>query len=626
VLWNGSLADARLFLAILDSLSVVIVYLLGRRLLGQSTGLLAGILSALYFPFLFSTGVLTPDTLSVLLILLLVYSLPRHGEPFSPRQALLTGALLGVVLFTKPAFQGLLLFFPAAMGLYLYFGRSTSYRRTLAIAVLPLLLLVLANTFLNYWLLGEVAPLTPNRDHYLLYLHNLPSTLGWGVPTEDAVYQELHREGSLLAWIRGFASVVKEDPGGWVALVLTKAYRLLAVPYNDLGREPPFLPLSLQFLAHRGLLILALLGIAILGRRQSVLLIVLLVVPLYVTLLYALTHEETRYNLPVMPFAFLLASYAMTHFAPALPRLVKGPRGALLIAIAGAAFLTSAWVEVPLILEMLPWKNPSGAFAVELVMDNLALVALGLILWHLLRFIGAQKREGLTFLGLGGLALLIVNGAWATDPNWREWQARIGPEESFRQEFVLPQETRNLEQAFVLLDAAGEFYGRWLRIDWNGQRVAQFQSALPLDYVPAWHLDFFRQSHSNFNELRAWRKVPLPTPMLRWKETNVLTLTLHDMNKEGHDQSKFRVYGAYGMEDRIWEGPSLTYNSVNKYIYDRDARVSTRMTLASVASRSSLLTSQRWSSGDLSSEAGLQIGEYRLRLLVIDANGGTLFY
>ncbi len=134
---DNSLLAARLLNVVAGSLTVVLVYLLGRKVFGRGIGLMAAGLLAVFPGQIFATSlILTEPVFTLLFVLILtiaVYTLLGERED-RPRQAFLIGLLIGVAALVRG--EGLLL---AAIIPVLIFVRHRSWHATLARSSLLLL-------------------------------------------------------------------------------------------------------------------------------------------------------------------------------------------------------------------------------------------------------------------------------------------------------------------------------------------------------------------------------------------------------------------------------------------------------------------------------------------------------
>ncbi|MFW5942330.1 MAG: glycosyltransferase family 39 protein [Chloroflexota bacterium] len=123
------LDGARLGVALLTSVSLVVVYLLGRSLLGDGPALLAAGLLALDPFFAGLSGLLHVDAPLATFILLAILLALRAAQTGHPLPAALTGVATGLAILTKTPGLILLAFVPAIVGGSLLHRARRSWRR-----------------------------------------------------------------------------------------------------------------------------------------------------------------------------------------------------------------------------------------------------------------------------------------------------------------------------------------------------------------------------------------------------------------------------------------------------------------------------------------------------------------
>jgi 4-amino-4-deoxy-L-arabinose transferase-like glycosyltransferase len=126
---------ARLAVALLGALTIVLVYLIGRRLAGPLAGLAGAALFALYPVAIFFTGKLMSEPLATLTLAGAVLSFFWAGDPGRPRWAwALPGFLLGLTAFARPEYLAFVaVFAPLA---FVRAARTAGWRRGLVAAAI----------------------------------------------------------------------------------------------------------------------------------------------------------------------------------------------------------------------------------------------------------------------------------------------------------------------------------------------------------------------------------------------------------------------------------------------------------------------------------------------------------
>jgi 4-amino-4-deoxy-L-arabinose transferase-like glycosyltransferase len=348
-----------LFHALLDLLSIAMLCAIGKRLLNEWTGWLAGLFYALY-PYLVFQNLTLIDTplfmaelhAFVLLMLLLRERNPRDRTAWA--LAVLGGLVLGLSALTRP------ILFPLAgfVALWFLFRRSLieTVLRLLPVALVSLLVL-LPWIIRNQAVYGAFVPssITGGSNFYqgnnpdVIPFLNAGYDVQWTGPEQqvdnpNTPAADNQRMALALDWL-------KANPGLIPQLLWTKLVTYWSIdifprlnpttgttPNPDykgsagrgtddagnpvLGSLPPGDPVALYDspgfaaarLIHRfyfgGLLLLALAGVVLTVRRWRDAAL-LWFVQISMTLVYVVFHPSTRYRVPSDPLLFLFSAYAL---------------------------------------------------------------------------------------------------------------------------------------------------------------------------------------------------------------------------------------------------------------------------------------------------------------------------
>ena len=148
---------------LLGSLNCVLIYSLGRRVFSEGIAKLAGLIAALYGPFLYFEGEYLAPVLLVFLSLLVLLALLRAGEKASARAWFLPGFLLGLHAIARP---DILLFLPPALAWLIarHWRRMKAASLTLAagLFLLGLILPILPVSLRNWAVERVVVPISSN--------------------------------------------------------------------------------------------------------------------------------------------------------------------------------------------------------------------------------------------------------------------------------------------------------------------------------------------------------------------------------------------------------------------------------------------------------------------------------
>jgi hypothetical protein len=249
-----------------------------------------------------------------------------------------------------------------------------------------------------------------------------------------------------------------------VRTVLINLYRFFAKPTNDYKWDFP-LPYAFQVAVQCLVSVIGLAGL-LRARRPGVPWALLVSYASTLTLLYAVSHIETRYHLPVMAALLIGAGLGCWDARQWLARPSPPPR-AFLIALAAAAASALLWWLAGLTTRPRP----------ALVLHHAAVLggagALFLFLSAMAKGNGRGARVAAA--GLATLAAACVLAVGFTDVGWHGGSIALAPGSAFRQRIVLGEEglrtLQGADEAFVVFDLARVGRDqRCLSVDVNGTR------------------------------------------------------------------------------------------------------------------------------------------------------------
>jgi tetratricopeptide (TPR) repeat protein len=369
---GGSRVAARVVQILADALTAVLLAVVAARLFGPAAGRVAGLLAALYGPFVFSSPLLLKTTFTLLAeAALLLALIPRPGESGPGRgRMLLAGLCLGIAALLQ---ENLLLLAPCVV-LFLFLRGGLARWDAAAAFALGVGLCLAPVALVNHRVGGELV-LTSSRGGLNFYFGNCRGASGifpsLGAGTQDperlkeesrrlAASFEEQRTGrpvrpaaltpgrvSAIFWAETLRQM-GADPLAWARLMLWKlrlfwnayevpdaeGYRVyrraagaVSWPWIGFGLVAPF----------------GLAGLALAWRRPGAQLLALLTVGLCVSVVAFFVFG--RYRLPVVPFLIPPAGFALVALADllrqrrwrelALPSLLAA---LLLVAVSFPAF------------------------------------------------------------------------------------------------------------------------------------------------------------------------------------------------------------------------------------------------------------------------------------------------
>lgn len=317
-LLGTNLVWGRLGLAMISAFSCGLTYVLGERLFGRWTGMLAGLISCLYPFFLLLVHVPLTEGLSIFLILimltLIVLYQPRNNATV---WAIVLGLAFGLTMLNKAANIVVL----PCLILWVLWKPPIQFRKRLLLVGLMLLVAVLTIlpwTIRNYRVLGIVVPINTNGG-WTFYLGNNPYTMqnlaaleqgsasGW-IPPEEVFepFADLSFNDTQAYEQRAMhlaLQFIVENPGTFLWLALRKV-KIFWSPYPHMLDVITWYPLALLGIIG--------LGLSLKAWKQYSQLYLLIVSSMAIPVMFT---SMPRFRAPLMPVVMLFASFSLVTIA-----------------------------------------------------------------------------------------------------------------------------------------------------------------------------------------------------------------------------------------------------------------------------------------------------------------------
>jgi len=337
-LFGESLTAVRVIQAAAGVGTALLVFLCGEKLFSRQTGFIAGILAAVYGPFLLSNILLLVETVKVFFLILTFWFLLTAGERNGRWWWFGAGCGLGCAVLCRPTDLLLVPVIATWILLVLKKERSVHVSQVIAIAA-GLILIVAPVTVRNYMVSGEFIPVTSNGG-LNFFLGNNPD--GAGVYANVArldlandpdgrVYLEAqtgrtlsHSEVSSI-WMERASDFIAKEPFSFLSLLAKKL--LLFFHYKEIGQlgynyvfvreyAIPILSFAPAFLVVGPLGILGV--VCSLKRRKTLLLLYgFLAAEILSVVLFFVTD---RFRLSSIPFLMIFAGYGLVELYGVLGR------------------------------------------------------------------------------------------------------------------------------------------------------------------------------------------------------------------------------------------------------------------------------------------------------------------
>jgi len=320
-LFGHNYLAVRVFQTIINALTCMLIYLIGKKIFGLKSALIASGVCVFYPAFINYTGFIFTETLFTFLLALAVFILLRAQEKKLKGLYILSGILLGLAILCK----AVLIFFPFFISLVLFFTELKNKVKVHLLWIIIFSLLVIAPwTIRNYKIFHKVIPIRIGTGFNLWIGSYLPwegKNMGGkgGYPEGRVKFIETEPLKSL---VTGHSDLevdtilrqeaiknIKKNPAGFIKLSLKRAWRLWkqAIGQETLNNKSAFLG-NIFAMIHYLFLFFAIYGIAFTLLNNFKAVIIPLSVILYFTLVYSVGYASPRYHLPALPYLILFAS------------------------------------------------------------------------------------------------------------------------------------------------------------------------------------------------------------------------------------------------------------------------------------------------------------------------------
>ena len=378
---------------------------------------------------------------------------------------------------------------------------------------------------------------------------------------------------------------VLRHPDESARTVLINLYRFFARPTNDYKWDFPY-PYAGQVLVQ---VVVSLVGLAglVRCRRPGVPWALLATYAVTFSLLYAISHVEPRYHLPVMAVLLMTAGLWLDD-ARAWTTRASPRRRAVLVALATASLSVPPW-----------WLSGVTSRPLAVALHHAAVIGAAAALFVFFRGMGIGEAGGarIAATAVGVLAAACALAVGLTDVSWHGRRVPLPPGAAFRQRIVLGDEgqraLRSAGETFAIFDLARVGSDqRCLRVDVNGEGHAgealfPAMPHFPLATTaggrdPAWFPQWWALPLSTAERQGLGAGVEITLSVSPACRNTAMTLGLEDFLRDG---------------GRDYEGPSFgdwRKVSVYRLLYDGEHRLPVRRRRDGIERRSGRVEEGRW--------------------------------
>jgi 4-amino-4-deoxy-L-arabinose transferase-like glycosyltransferase len=316
---------------ILDAITIVAIFAIGRRVGGNIVGFLAAAFTGFYPYLLFQNLTVNDTALFITLLTVAIWAIYRANDLKSWRWAACAGILLGLAALTKTL---VILLLPLI---------ALWWWRTMGLRIAVQLAFVLSIAFILFplpWMVRNIQlqhafVFISTNDGSNLYQGNNPLVADLLLQGYDVQWTGLHlpnppkglSEVDESAWFRNYAlDYLRNNPGEWPRLFTAKFISLWNPELRPRAAPPdaqqtgldvyqyetPIFQLArvLHVIYFTPLLILGVIGFWLCWRDKRPILPIISIL-ISITIAYLIYHPSTRYRSPADPFLFVLSAYSV---------------------------------------------------------------------------------------------------------------------------------------------------------------------------------------------------------------------------------------------------------------------------------------------------------------------------
>ncbi|MBI3872233.1 MAG: glycosyltransferase family 39 protein, partial [candidate division Zixibacteria bacterium] len=278
----------RVLQAMLDSLTVVLIWIVMSRLISAAGGIMAAGLWTVYGPAIYKCGELITETVSILLGVIILWLLIRAHERHRVGRVIVAGVLTGILTLTKASASALVVLL--AVGWILANRRQPKWAAVGALGMLAASALVVAPWFLViHWRYGVYAIRDPSYSGGNFRQANIVAAEGYNLDLAPDDF-----------WTFPVWREMKAHPSDYLLLYLRKFYRTWVRASDEFRRGFPVGYAGTEAMQHL-IVLLAVFGVFLWPTRAGPVAWLPVSFVAYFAGVHTVMHALSRYNLVAMP-------------------------------------------------------------------------------------------------------------------------------------------------------------------------------------------------------------------------------------------------------------------------------------------------------------------------------------
>ena len=324
--FGASLWIGHLFGLIIGIFSILLTYLIGKKVFDYKTGLFAAFIHAIYPITLYFESELLLDPLFMLLLQLTLYRLLLWIDNKTLRNAFLIGIFMGLAAITRPTILSWVV--PLLLLIIIYKNQVLQWYKQILFFFIALILIIAPITIRNL-IIADDPVLISSQGGINFYIGNnpdadgvsavMPEPMGFNWQISQISHIAVTETGRELSsgeissfWFGKGMKWITENPKDFINLYLKKLYFNISnreISNNrDLNQFFQIIPLLKYNPVVFGILFaFSVIAILLLWRRNKVLRLLVILLIIYL-LAGSLFFFNSRFRLPMLPFYFIFSA------------------------------------------------------------------------------------------------------------------------------------------------------------------------------------------------------------------------------------------------------------------------------------------------------------------------------
>ncbi|MDD5136507.1 MAG: tetratricopeptide repeat protein [Candidatus Omnitrophica bacterium] len=209
---------ARLFGGVISSLSCVLMAHISWKSCGKRAGIIAGVIAAVYWPFIFWSGELVTETLAIFLNLIVFLLLWRARSDKRPGVIFLAGLSIGISAATRPNITALV---PFVLVWIFMISRRKAFLKNALILISGMAVIIAPIALRHYLISGEFVLLQGHSglglflglNPHIDTIYNVRAGLTWDKWMLEPIRANMLSENSLSRyWIQQVILIISQEP------------------------------------------------------------------------------------------------------------------------------------------------------------------------------------------------------------------------------------------------------------------------------------------------------------------------------------------------------------------------------------------------------------------------------